>query len=53
MLQRAPDSITTSEATTAEEILSRLSTDMLKAMLVLIYSSGSKGAPSQPEPFTY
>lgn len=47
---RVPDSITTSEATTAEEIFSRLSTDMLKAMFVVIYSSGINGAPSQPEP---
>lgn len=37
------------EETIAEEIFTRWSNEMLKARLVAIYSSGSIGAPSQPE----
>lgn len=44
-----PDNVAAREETTAEEILTRLSNDMLKAMLVTIYNRGSNGAPSQPE----
>lgn len=49
MLVRSPDNITTREETTAEEIFISLSIDILKAILVAIYSSGSNGAPLQPE----
>lgn len=47
--EREPDNINTREATTAEERFSTLSRDILNARLVITYSSGSKGAPSQPE----
>lgn len=37
------------EATTAEEIFTTFSNDMLKNRLVAIYSNGSNGAPLQPD----
>lgn len=42
------ESTTAREETIAEDIFTRWSTEMLKARLVAIYSSGSIGAPSQP-----
>jgi hypothetical protein len=46
------ESIVAREETTAEEILTRLRSEMLNAILVTTYSRGSKGAPSQPVELT-
>lgn len=44
-----PDTMVTSEETTALDIFSKFRTAMLNAMLLATYRRGSKGAPSHPE----
>lgn len=44
-----PDNVDASEATSADDIFTKLSNDILKAMFTVIKTKGSNGAPSQPE----
>ena len=46
-----PENVEAKEDTTAEEIFSRCSNDILNPMLTNTKSSGSSGAPSQPAMF--
>jgi hypothetical protein len=43
-----PANVVARQETTAEEILRRLSNEILKPMFTIINSKGSRGAPSHP-----
>lgn len=47
--EKLPANVAASEATTADDIFTKLSKDILKVMLAVINIRGSNGAPSQPE----
>ncbi len=47
-IERGTASVTHREDTTADDCLSRLRFEILKAMFTRIYSNGTRGAPSHP-----
>lgn len=48
-IDRGTASVIEREATTAEDILTRRSREMLKHMFIMIKSNGNSGAPAQSE----
>lgn len=48
-----PETVDARQDTTAEDIFSKCSNDMLKPMFTITNNKGSKGAPSHPAPIRY